>query len=182
MSFTIFWFLKYLYYFLVFFEKCKLPKFDWSLFVLFQNMQALTQVGNFMVLHVFHGVIIKYFIWGYFVFSSYYERINLWCCSYICECVGDHARAWVTIDQSLSYNINFSYGWGTKEIHSRIHSRLLYLIPGLSSYGNISVIFYIFLIFVSHSLTNRLAVHIGKSESISCFWYNIFHFIQKWSF
>ena len=43
------------------------------------------------------------------------------------------------------------------------------LFPALSTYGNIFVLYFFFIIFMLHALKNRLAVKIEKSDSISCF-------------
>ena len=80
--------------------------------------------------------------------------------------VGDHTRARVTIYHSIYYDINFYIVVEQKKSATILISVYL-IICSLSAYGNIFIlcIFY----FMLHALKNRLAVHIEKSEIISCF-------------
>ena len=100
------------------------------------------------------------------MFSFLSKRFNFSYCFDRRVCVGDNTRAAVIMDHSLAYKITFLYRQRTKESPNRIISRVPVFYP-LSIFSNFQL-YFIYFIFL-HSLTTRLAVHLGKSESGSLF-------------
>ena len=99
------------------------------------------------------------------MFSFHSERLNFPYCFCMRVCVGDNTRAGVIMDHYLSYKIKFLYGQSTKESPNRIISGVSFF-SALRIFDNLIIIVHICLNFILHSLTTRLAVHLGKSESV----------------